>query len=317
MTKIAVKESELITLRQGNVNFDFDFPVQKHVVGVAYWEFSRDEDDHDVREISLSLNSQLTNSGYTVNVDINGVLNDNSNNNLDDSLSKVKICCIAELEDGSEGSDKVTLENHLNISDGEQQALSYSPDAKSISSAFISGFNVKYEDEHFIAQLNMRADLTGGGRDLSISSSVEMSDGSGNSTNDANATGTIDGGAIVMPSGDNRILNKIPSSPSVTFSQDISEAVVMLTDYDVRFEDGDHQLLKIGGGCSSWTVSGNTVTLSKDIFIEDEGDADQDSGSNVSLVVFGIPQSPGVTSRLKSLWSWLLTLLNFPKMKSY
>ena len=272
------------------ITFDFPDKVLAYVVGVTYWKFSFGNNDHHVKTLTLSLDSnQPTSTQITTR--ITAKLDDDSGHGINNDSSSVHVSCIAVIQaiDGN-----ITLANARGIASGaSSNAIALPSNMLSIGSAFLSGWSLAQSGDHHVKTFETTAGFAQNGNSGQITSQAQMIDTSGNF-----ASGSIDGGLLAASTSELGVLAKAvvnqqtTAAKSVDFGQPLSaDAAVMLQSLRVTFGSKDHHVKSIGGGCSSWSVDGSKVTLAdaRAFISDDSGHTQSDSDSNVSLVVFAIP----------------------------
>ena len=272
------------------LTFNFGSSVLSYVVGVAYWEFSYGKKDHHVETISLKINANQP-SSQQVTATVTAELQDGSGNKIDNASSTVKVCCVAVV---TAQDNNITLVNVNNIDNNSQSgSIALPSSALSISSAFLSGFDISYgSKDHHVEQVQLSAGFNQSGNTGYITSQAQMSDDSGN-----NASGSINAGLVAASTNETGILGQIVtnqqtnSNINVPFNQPISEAAVLIQSYKVTYGSSDHHVRTIGGGSSGWSVSGSSVILNNaQAFISDDsGNKQNNNDSDVSMIVFAVP----------------------------
>lgn len=272
------------------VTFNFADKVLAYVVGVTYWKFSFGKDDHHVKTLTLALsNNQPTPTQITTR--ITAKLDDDSGHGISSNDSSVHLSCIAVIQ-GNDGN--ISLANARGIASGSASAAIALPgNALSIGAAFLSGWSLEQSGDHHVKTFETTAGFAQNGNSGQITSEAQMIDTSGNF-----ASGSIDGGLLAASTSEfgvvaRALINQQTGSASkVDFGQPLGpNAAVMLQSLRATFGSKDHHVKTIGGGCSSWSVDGSTVTLSdaRAFITDDSGHSQSDSDSSVSLVVFAIP----------------------------
>ncbi|MEA2564065.1 MAG: hypothetical protein QOH06_5569 [Acidobacteriota bacterium] len=282
------------TSTQPNQTATFDFTgynVLSFVTGIAYWDFHFHGDDHQVKTLALSLVNNQPDS-HTVNVNVSGTFSDDSGNNIDNPDSSVVLCCVAVVDSPD---SSLTLAGASSIPNGGASAPIALPGSSlAISSAFLSGFDLSYGDtDHHVLRFQTAAGFAANGSQGEITAQAAMSDNSGD---DASTT-TINGGLIAATPNESGLLVESRANLQthddvvVEFGTEISNAVPLLQSLDVQFDSG-HCVQAIGGGCTSWYVSGTSVTLYGALaFMHDiSGNNQDDSASSVSMLVVAIPR---------------------------
>ena len=282
------------TTTQPNETVTFDFgannQVLSYVAGIAYWKFSFGSDDHHVKTVALGLNTNQA-DGHTITAKVNGTLSDASGNNISNADSSVVVCCVAVV---NSADSNLTLGGASSIpNQGASAPIALPGSSLSISSAFLSGFNLSYgSGDHHVHGITASAGFTQNGSQGQITAQADMSDNSGNSA----STETINGGLIAATPSETGVYalsrtNLQTSSPvDVEFSKPISDAVVLLQDVDMELP-GDHHIKTLGGGTTAWEVRATSVTLAnaRAFMSDDSGNNQVDSASNVSVVVVAVP----------------------------
>lgn len=271
------------------VTFDFSgHKVLSYTVGLAYWRLSFNNDNH-VRTLKISLSANQPNDSQ-VTVKVNGEIRDDSGNTIHVADSSVVACCIAIIDNKD---SNVVLASANGISDGTQSAgITVPSGTLSIDAAFLSGFELGYGNDNHVLSVELTTGVSANGNTAYIKADASMSDSSGNKATTAKldagllAANTTADGVYAVAKTD---LQAPGTTVPVEFKKPISDAVVLLQDYQVRFAK-DHHVRSIGGGCHQWTVEGSTVRLTTPrAFMWDDSGNNESSGSSVSLLIVGVP----------------------------
>ncbi|WNG34897.1 hypothetical protein F0U61_15500 [Archangium violaceum] len=275
------------------VTFDFNgHRVLSYTVGLAYWRLSFNNDNH-VRTLRMSLTANQPNATQ-VTVKVNGEIRDDSGNNIHVADSSAEVCCIAIVD--NENTD-VVLASENGISAGTQSgAITLPSSTLSIDAAFLSGFELSYGNDNHVLSVELTTGVSTNGNTAYIKADASMTDSSGNRA----TTAKLDAGLLAANINTDGVyaiakpdLQKATGGTvSVEFGKELSDAVVLLQDYQVRFGDRDHHVRSIGGGCELWEVKGTTVQLTDPkAFMWDDSGKTAASGSSVSLLVVGVPKT--------------------------
>lgn len=272
------------------VTFDFPDKVLAYVVGVTYWKFSFGNDDHHVKTLALSIDTNQPTSTQ-ITASITAKLDDDSGHGIDNGGSTVHVSCIAVL---TAADGNITLASATGIpSDSSSSAIALPSSTLSIGSSFLSGWSLKQGGDHHVKTFQTTAGFKQNGNSGQISSQAQMIDTSGNF-----ADGSINGGLVAASTAETGILAKAltnqqtSSSQTVDFGQALgADAAVMLQSLIVSFGKDDHHVKTIGGGCSGWSIDGTKVKLNdaQAFITDDTGHVQSNGDSSVSLVVFAIP----------------------------
>ncbi|ACE85480.1 hypothetical protein [Cellvibrio japonicus] len=271
------------------VAFDFSDKVLAYVVGITYWKFSFGSDDHHVKTLLLSLETNQPNSTQ-VTATITARLDDDTGHGINNGDSLINVSCIAVV---TAADSNITLANANGISSGSSSTeISLPSNTLSIGAAFLSGWSLSQSADHHVKTFQTTAGFKQSGNLGQITSQAQMIDSSGNFAN-----GAINGGLVAASTAERGILSKAlvnqqtGSSQDVNFNVNLKDASVMLQSLTATFGSKDHHIKSIGGGCSGWKVNGQKVTLNNaQAFItDDSGNSQSNSDSSVSLVVFAIP----------------------------
>ncbi|WNG28263.1 hypothetical protein F0U62_32835 [Cystobacter fuscus] len=288
---IAVRHAH--TQPSKSVTFDFSGKkVLSYTVGLAYWRLSFNNDNH-VRTLRMSLTANQP-SATQVTVKVNGEIRDDSGNNIHVADSSAEVCCIA-IVDSTDGDVVLTSAN--GISAGTQSgAITLPSSTLSINAAFLSGFELAYgSSDNHVLSVELTTGVSKDGTTDYIKADALMTDSSGNRA----TTAKLDAGLLAADINTDAVyavakpdLQKANGGTvPVEFGKELSGAVVLLQDYQVRFSDRDHHVRSIGGGCEKWEVKGTTVQLTDPkAFIWDDSGKTASSGSSVSLLVVGVPK---------------------------
>jgi len=281
--------------------FNYNTPIDRWVVGISYWDFEMEKRDHHVRTLALNLQvnkQQPSPQQSVITARVDGTLDDDSAHHIAFATSSVTVCCVALAGD----DPNLGLANAQGVNSGGQ-----SPDLLlmktadlSISTAFLSGFNLRYPDHNHHVQSMWAStgsissskgiEITG----IAITSASGMKDGSGHEAKDA----SINGGLIAATKAETGLMTRSlnvqkDTSVVVDFSRNIAQAVVLLQSINVQFGGDDHHIRRIGGGTKSWTVNGSAVTLdSARAFMKDDDDSNHhqdDKTSSVTVLVAAVP----------------------------
>lgn len=172
--------------------FNFENPIESHVVGISYWEFEYDDSgQHHVLSMVLSLGTTQPNN-QQLDVTVTAHMDDDSGNSLDDGDSWVTVTCIAVTQ---AADTNVKLANDTGISNGGSSDPFPVPGGTlNIKQAFLSGFEVAYDGgDHEVEEVQLSAGINVVDLNATITASASMKDSSGNSAD----TTTIDGGLVV------------------------------------------------------------------------------------------------------------------------
>ncbi|WIG95618.1 hypothetical protein [Myxococcus sp. SDU36] len=272
--------------------FDFNGrSVLDFTVGIAYWKFCYDNDNF-VHNLELTLATNKA-SASVVTAKVVGKLNDDSGHNLDTNNSSVVVCCVAVLDSTNSG---VALDSAHGIpSNGQSPNITLPSTACAIHPTFLAGWKLEYNKQHQVAAVQFSTGITVNNTIANITATASMHDNSGNQATTAQvdagliAASTIEDGVRQTTLNDQRT----SSTVSVDLGTPLSDAVVLLQDYQATFhKNQDNHVRTIGGGCAKWTVDGSIVRLEspKAFFTDDSGNVADDTKSSVSLVVIGIPK---------------------------
>ncbi len=271
------------------VVFDFSDKVLAYVVGVTYWKFSFGNDDHHVKTLLLSLESNQPNSTQ-VTATITARLDDDTGHGISNGDSLVNVSCIAVI---TAADGNISLANANAIASGSSSGeISLPSNTLSTGAAFLSGWSLTQSADHHVKTFQTTAGFKQSGNLGQITSQAQMVDSSGNF-----ASGSINGGLVAASTSERGILSRAlvnqqtGSSQDVNFNADLKDAAVMLQSLAVTFGGKDHHVKSIGGGCTGWKVNGQKVTLNNaQAFItDDSGNSQSNADSSVSLIVFAIP----------------------------
>lgn len=271
------------------VVFDFSDKVLAYVVGVTYWKFSFGNDDHHVKTLLLSLESNQPNSTQ-VTATITARLDDDTGHGISNGDSLVNVSCIAVI---TAADGNISLANANAIASGSSSGeISLPSNTLSTGAAFLSGWSLTQSADHHVKTFQTTAGFKQSGNLGQITSQAQMVDSSGNF-----ASGSINGGLVAASTSERGILSRAlvnqqtGSSQDVNFNTDLKDAAVMLQSLAVTFGGKDHHVKSIGGGCTGWKVNGQKVTLNNaQAFItDDSGNSQSNADSSVSLIVFAIP----------------------------
>ncbi len=271
------------------VVFDFSDKVLAYVVGVTYWKFSFGNDDHHVKTLLLSLESNQPNSTQ-VTATITARLDDDTGHGISNSDSLVNVSCIAVI---TAADGNISLANANAIASGSSSGeISLPSNTLSTGAAFLSGWSLTQSADHHVKTFQTTAGFKQSGNLGQITSQAQMVDSSGNF-----ASGSINGGLVAASTSERGILSRAlvnqqtGSSQDVNFNADLKDAAVMLQSLAVTFGSKDHHVKSIGGGCTGWKVNGQKVTLdnAQAFITDDSGNSQSNTDSSVSLIVFAIP----------------------------
>ncbi|PRQ09706.1 hypothetical protein [Enhygromyxa salina] len=283
----------LSTLPNKEIVFDFGkgTNVLHYVVGISYWKFSFDNTDQRIDTITLNLTSNSAGSQVTTSI---AAQLQGGDHKMGYKNSSVTLSCVAILNDDNRN---YTFGSGLGIPNGGRSSpITLCSSTPSVSSAFLSGFSLRYSgSKHHVQTIQTTAGVATDGSTGYITSQANMNDHSNNWAQNP----TIDGGLIYVDKSQTGLLaqalpNQQAASPvSVKFpGTSLSAAAVMLQSLTVSYGSGhDHDIKHVGGGAPNWTVGGDTVVLdSAQAFMSDDShNSQQNSDSRVSLIVLGIP----------------------------
>lgn len=278
---------------QPNKTLTFDFGSDKvlsYVIGISYWSFTYGSKDHHVQTVALGVTSNQPDT-HTVTAKVSGTLSDHSGNNISDGDSQVRVCCVALV---NSADSNLTLAGAQSIPNGGTSGMINLPGSSlAISSAFLAGFNLSYgSSDHHVQKFSTAAGFTASGSQGAITSQAAMADKSGNNA----STATINGGLIAATPSETGIFVRsltnlqTKNTTDVEFGTNISDAVVLLQDLEMQYDD-DHHVKTLGGGTSGWKVNKTSVTLdnARAFMLDNSGNNQVDASSDVSLVVVAIP----------------------------
>ncbi len=271
-----------------NVTFAFEDDVIAYVVGVAWWKFSFGKDDHHVRTLAMSLNSNKT--AREVSTTINATLRDDSGHDIDNEASEVRVCCVAVTR---AADATLSLATASSIPSGGSSAPINLPSSSlAFGSTFLSGWSLSQGGDHHVKSFKANAGFAQEGNVGRITSVAEMVDTSGN-----DATGSIDGALVAAAASETGIVAKFvanqqtTSNVTVNMGSEVKDAAVLVQSLMATFGSKDHHVKTIGGGCPGWSTSGNAVILdsARAFLTDDSGNEQSNTESSVSLVVLGVP----------------------------
>ncbi|AGC43204.1 hypothetical protein MYSTI_01872 [Myxococcus stipitatus DSM 14675] len=274
------------------VEFKFGGPVQDSAVGIAYWKFGYNNDNH-VRTIELSVSTNKSGDSIVTAMVI-AKLHDDSGHHIDPSVSTVKLCCIAVV---GPKNPAIALDNANNIANGEQSTRFTLPSSScAIGTTFLSGWKLSYNDDHQLATMQLGTGISVHGNEAAITAVASMRD---NSNNHA-STAQVNGGLVAAISTGDGLLQttglnlQMDGEYRADFNQPIQDtAAVFIQSYQVTFHKSqDNHVRTIGGGCSSWTAGGSTVWLKapKAFVTDDSGNVQTNDSSKVTFVIIAIPK---------------------------
>lgn len=285
---IAIKSTS--TPPNKTVTFDFPSNVLAYVVGVSYWKFSFGSDDHHVKKMSLSLDNNQP-GARQVTTTVTAKIDDESGHGISSADSNIRVSCIAVIE-AADGN--ILLASGNSIPSGDSgQSLPLPSSSLSIGTAFVAGFALTQDKDHHVRSVQTTAGFKQTGNSGQITSQALLVDTSGHF-----ASGNLNGGLVAASSSERGLLSSALTNQQTDKAQGVdfgralaADAAVLLQSLTVTFGNDDHHVKSIGGGCSGWKVEGNKVTLDNArAFITDgSGHVQNDSESDVSLVVFAVP----------------------------
>ncbi len=282
------------TVQPGDTaTFDFDSSIAAYTVGISNYNFTFGSDDEHIQEIEIALSANQP-SANQLTVKTTGILQDSSGHSINKGSSSISVVAVAWTGAPTSG---VVLASRTGISTGTRSAdITLPTSTPQINQAFLAGLELAYAKDHHVQLIQADAGVQLDGSLDYITSTAKMLDNDGNIANIAN----IDGGLLATSSDDVGLLiqpvnNKQTSTKfSVAFGADLRQAVVLLTNYKVRYESNkDHHLRTVGGGCSCWRIdpeNARSVILDNaySYMSDDSGKHQDDNQSEVSLVVLGV-----------------------------
>jgi hypothetical protein len=288
-------QNQWISVTGDQVTFAFNNPVEQYLVGVSSFKMSYAAGtDHHVKQMSISLSPNQP-SAKTVTVSATVILTDADGHQIDPSQSHLYVSAVAWTGSPPDGlllSGPIVVANNAT-----SPPISLPGVTNPVLQAAQSGFYLAYADtDHHVEFVQASVSGSSNGSQGFINASVNMYDASGNAAYSPTATGLLvassvsNPGFVVQPyTAQNGGYN------TITMPQPISDAVVLLTGWQVVYPDGDdHHVETIGAGPDSVQVDPTDATKVQTNGVwaymnDDSGHSQDNNNSNCSLVVIGIP----------------------------
>lgn len=296
---VEIQKGTMVPSDSNNITFNFSNNVVDYVLGISYWKLEIIDNHRELKGISIEIIGAR--NGSSVTATVNASITPNSGG-MNDETSKVDVCCIAVTEasiDDDIDFGKVPYINSLYSKSVEVQAKHYNTEA-----SFLSGFLLSRTKSTHIKECYMRQECNKNDTTLTISANTDMNNGGDNHMDEA----SLDCG-FVLANDSALMANQVSSlqleddSITVDFDRSIQGSVaVLLQTYNVTFHEDRKEVHNIGGGCENWAVqsdSGKVTLYNPRAFMDNDPDdenndkekeAQDNNKSNVSMVVFAIPQ---------------------------
>ena len=231
-----------IQTKQINVNasseFTFTNTIQEFLIGISRFRLSYGDSDHWVKTVSLSLNQQQPDSN-TISVQVLGNLSDGSGNTIDTSDSFAIVVVVAWTG---------TADHTLLLANGDANTVFTLPSSSTtILSSILAGFDLAYDTDHYIAQINVSTiNVSRNGNTATLSATESMTDRDGNWA----STATFNAGLIASSSSSPGFEVKATSNvynntnQSFTFNSAWTNVQAMITGFNVEYSNNEGHWLK-------------------------------------------------------------------------
>ena len=287
-------QNQWISVSGDQIEFTFNYAIGQYLVGISSFKLSYAAGtDHHVRQMSINLNPNQA-SANQVTVSATVILTDADGNQIDPSQCHLYVSAVAWTGDPPPG----LLLSAPNVvgNNASSPPLPLPGQTNPILQAALSGFYMAYpETDHHVEFVQASVSGTSNGSQGYINASVNMYDASGNDAASPTATGLLlassvaDQGFVVVPyEAQNGGYN------TITMPQAVSNAVVLLTGWQVVYPNGeDHHVETIGAGPDSVAVDPNDPTKVNTNGVwaymnDDSGNSQDNNTSNCSLIVIAV-----------------------------
>jgi hypothetical protein len=285
-------QNQWISVSGDQIEFTFTYAVSQYLVGISSFMLSYAAGtDHHVRQMSISLNQASANQ---VTVSATVILTDADGNQIDPSQCHLYVSAVAWTGDPPPG----LLLSAPNVvgNNASSPPLPLPGQTNPILQAALSGFYMAYpETDHHVEFVQASVSGTSNGSQGYINASVNMYDASGNDAASPTATGLLLTSSIATPG-----FVVVPYEAqnggynTITMPQAVSNAVVLLTGWQVVYPNGDdHHVETIGAGPDSVAVDPNDPTKVNTNGVwaymnDDSGNSQDNNTSNCSLIVIAV-----------------------------
>ena len=231
-----------IQTKQINVNDSYNFTftntVQECLIGIRYFKLTYGDSDHWVKTVSLGLNQQQPDSN-TISVQVLGNLSDGSGNTIDTSDSSAIVVVVAWTG---------TADHTLLLANGDAGTVYTLPSSSpTILSPILAGFDLAYDTDHYVAQINVSTiNVSRNGDTATLSATENMTDRDGNWA----STATFNAGLIASSSSSPGFEVKATSNvynntnQSFTFNSAWTNFQAMITGFNVEYSNNEGHWLK-------------------------------------------------------------------------
>lgn len=281
------------------ININFKEPVFSYVLGIRHFEFMfGDEDEHFVKELTLSLSSSL--HGQYIRVQIRASMADTSGHIIDNKRSTVTVTCLAVtggFNNNVQLANLPAIDNHFQV---------HTPTWPSTRMGIASGFRLESpKDDHKIREVTFGASANAHSMSTATldgwASMRGDSDGS-DWTNDWSGSAEVDGGLIALSRSVDDIISTTATyqdrggtgtmnfSSSIPEGKTLSGGIAMIQSYRAIFSDHERSVRSIGGGCGAVRAldGGILVFDSPGAFIgNNDGHKQDNNESYVGLALLG------------------------------
>lgn len=280
--------------------FTFSGDVVMYAVGISGFEFIYpDGSDHSVEELSLSVQAQQAGSSKAVTVTTTSALRNGSGDQMDESISSVRVCAIAWV--GADPGNLTLYGPSAQIGSGQQSDPISLATNGLVASGGLAGFNLAYAgDSYDVRGISASASANANGNVGYINVNGDMWDASGNSASNPTASGLL----IANPYTGSRknpgiVLQTCKwqggNPPAIQMGRPLSSVAFMITDFKVQYPDTDHYVLGISVGTPNLSISPDD---NRQVVMDylgakmwnDDGSYQDDSQSHCSILVVGVPQ---------------------------
>lgn len=293
----------------GSAIFNFPGSVSSYIVGISNFSFTFGNTDHHVQQMSLSLGlpgqPASTADQTQIPVSVNATLSDASGHTIDSEQSSVTVAILAWT---GAANPQVMLES-ATVNNGQSSNVPV-PTGTSVSGLqpLVSGFELAYpsgvdHDVQFVG-IGISASPQNPGF-ASLNGTASMNDASGNYANGSgDTTATVTGSLLATSLSSPGLLTQILLSQqtnnpvNVNFGTQLADAIALITSFRLQYPGNtDHWVKTVGAGATGLFVApsgppseyvqfNNVQALMSD----NSGHSQDNTASNVSLVVIGIPR---------------------------
>ena len=284
----------VVTPLNRTVSFFFETEIVSYLAGIAYFEITYGKTDHLLKEVHLSTKWEHP-SGNIILVTVEADIKDDSGDDIDsqDSLATVVVLAWDTLP------STVAFGSVTGLANGQTGPGGGIPitGPPVISVAFLSGFDLSYQDDNWIKSASAGAALGSPTSNLGyITASAAMADSSGHNATTATVDGWLlaasvaDPGFAVIEQADLQTQNPVTVRFSVPAGQAVVDGAVLLQNFSVQYPVSNNWIKTLGAGAMDWSIDGNAITLTnaRAFMWDNSGHYQDDNNSNASLVVVAV-----------------------------